>query len=120
MLRFTLLIALSVTVGVSGFAPNAFSPSLRVDVPFSLKMAAEEEEPVSMVSSSFENEGKSSSQGAKNLVRESSGEQKWRDTELSANTNATPSIFSAIFVLVPGILLLNDAFHFLPKEWELI
>ena len=104
MLRLTLLIALS--VAVSGFAPNAFSPRLRVDVPVSLKMAAEEEEPVSMVSSSFENEGKSSSQGAKNLVRESSGEQKWRDTELSANTNATPSIFSAIFVLVPGKFLL--------------
>lgn len=43
-----------------------------------------------------------SSQQAKNLVRNVEVEQKWRDTEIAANTQFDFTNLSSLFVLIPG------------------
>ena len=88
MLRVTTLLLLS--VAVLGFAPNSH-PSLvrRSQV---LQMAEEDD---SMVASKFE------ANEVKNLVRNVETEQKWKDTEMGANTSVDFN-WSSIFVLIPG------------------
>eukprot|EP00979_Chaetoceros_neogracilis_P004214 scaffold746_cov293-Chaetoceros_neogracile.AAC.2 len=111
MLRLTTLLILS--AAVFGFAPTLDLRRSQV-----LRMAEEDD----MVSSSFDAEtsNTSSVNQPKNFVRNVETEQKWKDTEINANTKFELVNFSSLFVLVPGILLLNDVFHFLPKEWSLI
>ena len=109
MLRITLLLILSISV--LGFAPNAHLSITKsgssVAVP--LRMAEEPQEVAkdqpeepdaddSMVSSKFE----AANQNPTNLVRDVGTEQKWRDTEIGANTQFDLANFSSIFVLVPG------------------
>lgn len=83
------------------------------------------EEELEVVTSKFESDTNSqkssaSSPQAKNLVRNVEVEQKWRDAEIAANTQFDLTNLSSLFILIPGILLLNDFFHFLPKEWSII
>lgn len=77
-------------------------------------MAEEPEEPQSMVSSKFE----AASKNPQNLVRDVDKDQKWRDTEIGANTQFDFLNVSTIFVIVPLVLLLDDAFHFLPENMK--
>ena len=96
---------------VLGCAPNAHLSITKsgssVAVP--LRMAEEPQEVAkdqpeepdaddSMVSSKFE----AANQNPTNLVRDVGTEQKWRDTEIGANTQFDLANFSSIFVLVPG------------------
>mmetsp|Transcript_15789 Transcript_15789/g.20607 ORF Transcript_15789/g.20607 Transcript_15789/m.20607 type:complete len:135 (-) Transcript_15789:347-751(-) len=59
-------------------------------------------------------------QTATNLVKDmNTGELKevaWVDPYMMANTDATGLGWAYIFILGPGILLLNDAFHFIPPN----
>jgi len=85
-------------------------------------MAADEPEP--MAESSFNIGGSSSSEkstpAAKNLVRDVETDYKWTDSELQANSKLDLSSLSSVFLLLPLVLLLNDAFHFLPESWNVI
>ena len=95
MLRVTTILLLSVPV--LGFAPN-YHPSLvrRSQV---LQMAEEEED--SMVASKFERIEVNEANEVKNLMRNVETEQKWKDTEMGANTSVDIN-WSSIFVIIPG------------------
>jgi len=69
-----------------------------------LRMAEPEENSESLVASEFKSENEASRKQVKNLVRDVDAEQKWRDTEIRANTKFDVSNFASVFVVVPGRL----------------
>lgn len=43
-------------------------------------------------------------------------EVKWQDPAMMANTNLVMDWWAALLILFPSTLLLDDVFHFLPKD----
>lgn len=47
-------------------------------------------------------------------------EVKWQDPAMLANTNLVMDWWAALLIAVPSILILDDFFHFLPKDMPLV
>mmetsp|Transcript_5711 Transcript_5711/g.10817 ORF Transcript_5711/g.10817 Transcript_5711/m.10817 type:complete len:130 (+) Transcript_5711:135-524(+) len=119
-------ILLNISPFTTGFTLNSCPRPFNKEVVVSgLQMAgAKDEEELEMVDASNKfkssDNGSTQKQQAKNLVRNVEVEQKWRDNEIAANTTFDLTNLSSLFILIPGIFLLNDFFHFLPSEWNLL
>uniref|UniRef100_A0A7S3V4Q5 Uncharacterized protein n=1 Tax=Chaetoceros debilis TaxID=122233 RepID=A0A7S3V4Q5_9STRA len=111
MLRLTLILALAISA--LGFAPTCPISSQSRRIPLQIKMAEDKDNSMSGPSVLDEIE-------AQRASKTTDMKQQIDIENRAIKENPLASLPTIIFAIVPFTLLLNDAFHFLPKEWNLI